>query len=312
MKTNAVLGGLLGLQILLVAATHWAGGAATVAAHKLVEVERADITTLTIASPAAEGKAEEPVKLAKKSGQWVIASSEDYPADSKKVDDILDKLLAIQTRQPIASTKVSHTGLSVDEKDFDKRVEVAAGDKQTVIFLGTGSAKSANVRKSGEDDVYSADGLSAWSIASTPRSYYEPMYVDVEAATLSTLDLRYADHTLSLRKDGEAWTADGLPPERMLDADAVKKLVDKAAQVRIADLPKPGEPHTFDGGVRVDWTIEDNGQNVTGGYAIGLPEGGRRPVKSHGSEHVVLATEGSLDPVLSATLEGLLTAPAVP
>ncbi len=301
-RSNTLLAGALGLQLLLAGATWWPSSDEVVS-EPLVSLEAEDIQRVRVwSAPTDEGEAE-PVVLTRGDEGWVIESAGGYPAKPGEVEELLDSLSALRSGSPIASTAASHGSLKVAEDSYDKKVELS-GDRTEVLYIGAGSGRSASVRRADEDAVYSASGLSQWSVGASPRDYWDASYLDVDPEDLERFSVRGPEGELSLERGADgAWTSPELEEGQSLDQQAVEDLLKKATKLRISAMPE-GEPTPPE--LWVSWSLQEGEQSVSGGYAASPSADNKRAVKAEGSEFTVLVSSYSLDEVAEAELEDLL------
>jgi len=302
MSVNRTLVAVLAVQSLLVAATWWPSGQTSAPARSLVPFAADAIDEIRV-EDAPDDK--DVLRLERTRDGWAIASAGEFPADPEKVEKVVDDLAKIEVRDPIVSTNASHADLSVADDHFDKRVTLKSDEGEVVLYLG-GKGRNTNVRVAGEDAVYSARGLSQWSVGASPRSYYDAEYIKADPASFDTFEITGPDHHLVLHRDDENnWAAEGA----VLDQEKVGDLLRKVSTVRISALPD-GPPRNVENGVRVEWTVEEGGQSTPGGYVIGPEENGKRVVKALDRGHAVLVTESSVKDALDADLAELTLVPS--
>lgn len=290
MRLDLVLAGTLVVQLGLSALTWTSGTGQSAPAAKLVDLDREALTRIEVTESGPDAAS---VVLAKQGEAWVLADHGNYPTDPEKVSKLLDGLLDVQVRAPIATQATSHASLKVDSADFDKRVTLGAGDKAVALVVGAGG-KNAHVRRDGEDEVYRAVGLSPWSIGTRTSQYYATTYLEVDTASVSTLAIQGPDQDLSLVRDGETWLYQGEPAR----ASEVEGLLKKLATVRISDLPKEPE---FDPAVTVSWTLEQDGASIEGSLLFSGEVDGKHLARASASEHTVLVGSYTVAPFLEAS-----------
>ncbi len=236
-KMNKILFGLLAVQAALMAVT-WTtcqtGQPIDGDALHLIGFEAGDIIGFHVAAkPKNPGEEAEQVELAKKDDKWVIASADDYPADGEKVSSVIDKLVALKSRAPIATQAANHNALKVGAVEYGKKVMVKTKSESKSLVLGSGKGSSVHVRFDGDDDVYRSSGLSVWSVSSGMRSYVDSKYLEIDKDKINAVTLSNSKGTLTLTREGELWMLAELRRGQTLDQDKVKKLVEKLAKLTL-------------------------------------------------------------------------------
>ena len=62
--------------------------------------------------------------LAKADGQWRIADAGDFPADAKRVEQLLERLGGLRTGTPVATSASARARFKVAEREFERRWQV--------------------------------------------------------------------------------------------------------------------------------------------------------------------------------------------
>ena len=303
MNTTQTLIVAAGAQALLAVFTWWPraatlDGPATAlfpedAAFSFIEVER-------------EGA--DPVRVERKAGSWVLASHHDAPADEAKVDEVLDALRGITLRTAVATSAASHDALKVGEEDFGRKVRARAGDTEVSFTAGAAASKSVHIRLDGESTVYKVSGPSEWSFKDTPRSYLPTYLIDEDPKTLESFSLSNAKGRVEVVNQAGTWVPVGAPGFAV-DGEALDKLLKKALQVRITEVAGRGDDPAWglaEPVATVAWSVDDAGQSVPAGYAIGPEVSGKHAVRRDGDDLVIQSARYGLKDLLEADPEALL------
>ena len=146
------LGGLFVLQIVFAAILFWYfdAGEEKLVSEALVATEKSNIDKLVVQS------AEDKVTLALKDDRWSINDDEEIVATKSKVENALDKLTALKTNWPVATTTSSHNRFEVAQDKFQRKIELFSGEKLVgEFYLGTSPGfKKVHMRRAGDDEVY--------------------------------------------------------------------------------------------------------------------------------------------------------------
>jgi len=307
MTLRKLLSALLLLQVGLVALAWWPEDRSALALRPLLEIEKEEIVELLIARNPTEGEESDPLHLIRGEEGWALASAGGYPATAEKVDEVLDKLVGLEVRDPIATRSDSHNALDVGEKEYGRRVQLKTASGGVELVVGAAASNSVHVRLSDASEVYVARGLSEWSLRDGARSYYDADYVRADVSELSQLRIHNDNGSLSFVREGEQWRLEGAPEDGALNQEEVETFLAKVTAVRVAEpvgreiQPDYGlEP---DGsGVRVDWAIEAEDQSIAGGYRLGATAGTHTYVKATGNPFVIKATESQFEALRGVSL----------
>ena len=177
-KFHKILIAVLAVQIALAVVVLVRGDdAAELASHPiLARFDAAKVTRLQVWGPDAKA----PIDLQKVNGTWIVASSFDYPADASKLDAVLAPIAKMSADAPIATSKSRHAQLKVAADQFERKLVITMDGKDTTLYLG-GSAglRRTAVRLGGDDRVYAATGVSAWTAGTTAVAWIDPEYVKI-------------------------------------------------------------------------------------------------------------------------------------
>jgi uncharacterized protein DUF4340 len=197
---------------------------------------------------AASGDADKPaIELVKRGAGWVLASHHDYPADPTKVTELLDKLIALQSRGPMARAAARQKQLGVADADFQRRLVIGRdGGNDLTLYVGSAAGgRRTAVRLAGQNDIHAVAGLTAWGVATDPTAWVDPVYFRVANPELVSVEVAGASGRISLERSGGLWIAshDGTPitpgPGETLDQSLIERL---AAAVSTIHLAAPADP----------------------------------------------------------------------
>lgn len=316
-----ILSSVLVFQVILAFWSWWPRDHAELVPHPLLDLDPAAITAIEIArrpagdeDEAAAARDFDWLRLERDGERWRIASADGYPADPAKVNQLVGRLLGMQVRTPIATTRPSHNALGVGEREYGRRVRIRADGFDRELVIGAARSNSVNVRFADEDAVYLANGLSEFSLADTPSAYWPTDYVQVDSDDIRSFVVENDRGSLLVERSEDGWTIAGVPEDARVDADAIEELLGRLTRLRLVEpvgtevLPE----HGLTEGPRITWTLDSEDQTVTGGYRVGAARDGNAFVKSDGDAFVVKVPASRVAPLRSFDREQLLEQEAPP
>ncbi|MBX3706153.1 MAG: DUF4340 domain-containing protein [Pseudomonadales bacterium] len=103
-----------------------------------------------------EGSAE-PLRLALTDGRWTLPSG--APADSAKIEDVLNKLADLRAPWPVATSAAARARFEVADDNRQRHVRLLAGERAVAeLYLGTSPGfRRLHARVPGQDAVYEVD-----------------------------------------------------------------------------------------------------------------------------------------------------------
>ncbi len=310
-RTQAILLGALGVQSLLVAAAWWPRAEATAQARAIIDLP-ADAITRVVVERSGEGA--EPLDLVRGPDGWTIASSQGYPADDSKVHGLIDSMLDIQVRRPVATKAVNHDTLHVGDQDWGKKLRLETEDRSVELILGAASGQASHVRLADSTLVYAARGLSEWSIKDRPSSYWdaELIHLDLDSASAISIETR-GGGSVQLARGDDGWTFEGpVPTGEMIDPDKLDRLAAAACTLRLREpvglqaLPEHGlDPPA----ARITVTISEDESSTEYSYLLGNTVDGLTYLQRPDDPWVVTVSEYTAKDLTEASTQSLLLSP---
>ena len=226
-----ILIGVVVVQALLIAVVYWPrGGTSEEAGEPLLPDIREKAERITIED--SEGNA---LTLAKENGEWVLPDADNFPVESGKAGEFLDKVGGIVKKQLIARTKKSHKQLKVAESDFERKASIEADGKTQTLYIGSAvGARSAHTRLGGENETYVADDLSSWQAGTDISSWIDSEYFKVDKDAVQTISLKNDEGEIVFeRGEDNAWTIKGLRSDETLDDAKMSTLLNRLSPMRM-------------------------------------------------------------------------------
>ncbi len=176
------------------------------------------------------------LSLKKEGKGWRISTEPTYPAEAKKVEALVKKLLALNSSRLVARTDASHGRLKVAKDGYLRKLTLTMADgKSRELLLGTSpNYKTIHVRAADADNVYLVKDLSDWEVSAVPDEWWDTNYVNVNPADLKSLTLSNGHGRIELSRDGgNRWQAAGVPEGKRLADEALNNFLNKACLVQL-------------------------------------------------------------------------------
>ncbi|MBN1655814.1 MAG: DUF4340 domain-containing protein [Deltaproteobacteria bacterium] len=311
-QINKLLGILLVVQVAIIGLT-WAtcqSKPTETGSKPVFEFKSSQVTAMQVAAkPSDKDKKPETVTLEKKKDKWVVASADDYPAKEESVVKVLDELVGLRLREPIANNPANHSTLHVGEKEYDRKVTLKTALVTKSIIAGAASGQSIHIRYQGDNNVYQVKGATVWSIPTSTRSYIETKYIDVAKDKLNSVMIANPKGKLSFTKQGDAWTLSELPAGAKLDDSKVKSLIDKASSINISEpIGKSIKPeYGLPGDTEVVLVSAEKDSTTTKHYAIGAAKGDQHYyLKADDNDYVVAISKYDANQLREKAVDDLI------
>ncbi len=310
--TNKVLMGLLAGQVALAALT-WASAGSEPSDDRqpLVDAKLESISQVTITGkPAKAGEAAASVSLTRKGEGWVVTSADDYPADKKKVDEVLDRILDARIGAAVASQKANHNALDVGEREYARKLKLVVGDQTTELVIGNAKGSSVHARRAGDDAVYVARGFAAQALADQVRSYVDTHYVQLDEPTEVQVTGPQRSITV-VKNDRGGWAVNELPSDAPVDQSKARAFVSSARQVQLSEpVGRTVEPSYGLGDEATVVTVRKEDAETV--YRIGKAVGDAYYVKADTNDYVVKVSKYAVETLVKQTPDQFIQEPEAP
>ena len=334
-RINQILAGVLVVQALLALLLFLRGDDSGIRSLEplLPDFDPAKVEKIEIVGGKKEDEKEQPsVVLAGNGDEWVVASHFDYPVETQKVDDLLDKVKTMKSRGPVATGKARQKQLEVGDDSYQRKIVLhSAGGGETTFYVGASAgARQTSVRMKGSDAIHGVGGLTAYGVAANPASWVDTNYFTIEDKNIASLEVSNANGIFTLERsdDPAGWrvlvngTPLVVPADKDLFVDHIEKLASKVSRINLAepgdpkravDKPqatvtirmKPPEAASQDGGPVSPGTSDEPDEHI-----IDIADGGaakdRAYVRVKGSATAVLVSALSMSDIVELSPDKLL------
>ncbi len=143
---------LLAVQLGLTVLTHWPKGSneAQIAKWPVVAVNPAEIDELVL----EDGEGHK-LRVKKEHDRWLLPEQDGFPADTKRIRDLLDRLAALQWGWPEATTTEAAVRFKVARDQFEHKMVLRQGgvDCCTLYFGTSPGLRKLYLRVDGDRDI---------------------------------------------------------------------------------------------------------------------------------------------------------------
>lgn len=296
MQTNLILGGVAAAQALAVIGVWiWSGTDTTPEARALIPLSPAAIEEIAV---TADPQASEPsVRLVRSEEGWSIGSADGPPADSTKIEELIESVTSQQGRSPVATSSTSHSQLGVSDQDFVRRLHLKTSQGTTTLTVGGG--RTAHLRIDDGAEVWRANKLSPWSIRARPVDWVQQPYLTLDASELEQLTLPTDEGPLSLSRSEGAWQID--PPDEGVgvNPEPITQILNLFAELRAGELAD--DPQELPSGLTLSWSITQEGTSKLGSLTIGPKVGDWHLIRAEDQPYSVKVRSSLLNPLTSLT-----------
>ncbi len=232
-RSNVYLALLLAAQIVLLAVLVVStGGSESRPVEPIaLGLSAAEVERLLIVSAP-----DDELVFARKDEGWVLPDADNFPVNGEKVEEMLGKLLGLDTSRLVASNPVNFARLEVKDDDYRRRIELSSGDNDAVIYLGgSGGVDTVYTRRADENEVYLGRGLNAWELSTQVATWVDANYVSIDQADVREIRVDNANGSITLVRDGETWTLPDLDEGELFEDTRIPGILRNAATVRLVE-----------------------------------------------------------------------------
>ncbi|OQX38489.1 MAG: hypothetical protein C3L25_06050 [Candidatus Sedimenticola endophacoides] len=240
-KTVKILAVLLAAQLLLAAGIGLSdrGVTATNEPVALVSFDAEKIDRITL-----EGPEDAKVTLERNGSDWVLPDLGEFPANSNKVKQLFERLKALRSGTPIATSGGARERFKVSDEQFERRITLSEDDDTVArLFLGSSPGmRLIHARNEASDAIHAVKmavydvpvKASDWedkSVLTLPKTQITAINVNGLHLQRSSL-IADSDKATEDSSQSPTWQADGLGEGQQLKASAADKLAGLLADLQ--------------------------------------------------------------------------------
>lgn len=227
-KIFAIIAGLLATVVI---------AAITVTIHE-TEVRDArkheamfEIAPAAVDAIVIEGPSDERLVLARRGDGWVLPDLGDFPADAREVDDMLTRLLAVESNLPLGSGAEVLRRYKLADDDFERRVTLRSADETlATLYLGTPEGpRQVHLRRAGDATAYSVP-FGLYDASFSENDWFDRGFLQVAADDIASIEV---NGLRLVHEADKSWRLDATDDTAGLQPGAAAKLAGLLAGLRV-------------------------------------------------------------------------------
>lgn len=146
--------------------------------------------------------------LSKQDSNWIVASMNNYPADSEGITELLSKVAEFKNTQRVSNNPEKQAEFEVDSTGVEAKLMDTNDKLLAHLFVGktTPGFLSSYVRAADSNDVYVAQGYLQSVFDKGERTWKDRTIFDFNKGIVTQLNISSSEETVELRLDAEgAW-----------------------------------------------------------------------------------------------------------
>lgn len=147
----------------------------------------------------------ETTTLSKQNDDWVVASMDNYPADSEGISELLSKVAEFKNTQLVSNNPEKQAEFEVDSTGVEAKLMDANGTLLAHLFVGktTPGFLSSYVRAADANDVYVAQGYLQSVFNKGDRTWKDRAIFDFNKGIVTQLNISSPEEIVELRLDAD-------------------------------------------------------------------------------------------------------------
>ncbi|MBN2512796.1 MAG: DUF4340 domain-containing protein [Sedimentisphaerales bacterium] len=199
-----------------------------------------DVDTINTIAITGE-KGTQKVTLVKSENRFVVAEKENYPASTRKVNELVNQCLDIRTAELQTEDPAFHAELGLTDETAKTTVTFKDSADQTIVGLLVSESKPESqevfVRQAADNKAY-LTLQSPW-ISSRPLDYLETQLLQVDSKKVlevSVTDPNQVSYTLQSNNGGDVVTLAELPAGKQLKGTTYRSVFSTLSSLNFEDV----------------------------------------------------------------------------
>ena len=254
--------------------------------------------------------------LSKQDGNWVVASMDNYPADSESISELLTKVGEFKNTQRVSNNPEKQAEFEVDSSGVEAKLMDANDKLLAHLFVGktTPGFLSSYVRPADSNDVYVAQGYLQSVFNKGTRTWKDRTIFDFNKGHVTELNISSAAETVELRLDAAGTWQMLKPVAAAANTTEVDNLLTTLSGLNTDDFTESTDDLT-EYGLETPESVISAALNdgTTATLYIGTEEEGKRYVKRDDKDTIFRLFTSNVDRLIkkSDTLKAADSPPGV-
>lgn len=176
------------------------------------------------------------LRIARSDDGWMLPSADDFPVNSDKADELLERVAGLDTSRLVASNPANFPRLEVAEEGFRRKLSIVSGDEASELYLGgSAGADTVYARLASDDQAYLGTGLSAWEASTQVSAWIDASYVRAPQEDVIKIKVSNANGSFEFESDGGSWRYLGLPEGEVFEDTLMPSILRNASSITMVE-----------------------------------------------------------------------------
>ena len=243
--------------------------------------------------------------LVKQNDQWLVESMDNYPADQKAVEELLDKVAEMKTVQRASSNPEKQSVFQVDSSGVEAKLTDAGGNLLAHLFAGKTTPEIFNsyVRAADSNDVYIVKGYLKATFDKGYRSWRDRTIFAFLKEDVTHLTIRSEEEEVELQIDAAGAWQMLKPIVSAADGAEVEAITDLMSSLEADDFAEPKDLSEYGldaPKASINATLKEGSART---LLIGLEESGSYYVKREDKGQIFELNKGHVDKLIKESAD---------
>ncbi len=243
--------------------------------------------------------------LAKQNNQWLVESMDNYPADQKAVEELLDKVAEMKTIQRASSNPEKQSVFQVDSSGVEAKLTDTGGNLLAHLFVGktTPEIFDSYVRAADSNDVYIISGHLKTTFDKGYRSWRDRTIFAFLKEDVTHLTIKSEEEEIELQIDAAGEWQMLKPIVSAADGTEVETITDLMSSLETDDFAESKALSEYELGASkasITATLKDGSART---LLIGKEESGTHYVKREDKAQIFELNKGRVDKLIKKSVD---------
>ena len=220
--------------------------------------------------------------LAKSSGQWLVESMDNYPADQQGIEEILKQVKEFKMLDLISKNPEKQAKFEVDSSGVEAKFLNSGSTILAHVFIGktTSSFLDSYIRKDGSDEVYKAKGYLKSTFDKGSRTWKNRKIFAFNKGDVTTLSMKSEVEEIELQLDSEGKWQMFKPIVSLAKQSEIDQILNTLSSLETDDFI---DSESFESTSTITATLNDGSQRI---LMTADEDGGKHPAKRDGEKQI--------------------------